>query len=115
MFGGVAPALSPAEAAALTQKFKTQLVGTWKANLGDGSVAEIAYLANGTFTDTLTTGGTPKTISGTWATGNLAAGNKGIRITRTVNGAKSQVTAVFEDDELLHATQESGLTGAFRK
>ncbi len=115
LIGGGATVLTPAEAAALVQKFRSQLVGTWKADLGGGKTAEVVYRADGTFTDTLTEGGAPTTIMGTWAVGTLVFGNKGLQINRTVNGARGQVKVVFEDNELLHDTQEKGVMGAFRK
>jgi hypothetical protein len=108
-------ALPPDVAAARLNQYRTKIVGTWKADLGRGQTSEVVYRADGTFTDTLTTGGTPKTVSGTWTAGGLVSGNKGIAITRTVAGARTTVKAVFEDDELLHDTQERGLTGVFRK
>lgn len=106
--------LSPAEAAKF-KEHQQKIIGTWKADLGDGKTAELVYRDDGTFTDTLTTGGTPKTISGTWRADRLIAGNRGIRITRTVDGAPGSVNAEFQDDELLHDTQEPGSTGKFRK
>jgi uncharacterized Zn finger protein (UPF0148 family) len=107
--------LPPAETFALVTKFKKQIVGSWKADLGDGKSSTIEYLADGTFTDTLDVGGKPTTVKGTWAAGALAAGNKGFQINRTVNGTKTQVKAIFEDDEMLHDTQEKGTLGAFKK
>ncbi len=115
LLGGDVPNLTPAEAAALTQKFKSRLLGTWKADLGNGTTAEIAYRPNGTFTETLTTGGKPKTISGEWTAGNLTAGNKGLLITRTINGTKNSIKVLFEDDEMIHETLEKGTSGVFRK
>jgi len=116
LLGGDVPNLTPAQAAALTQKFKSQLLGTWKADLGNGTTAEVAYRPNGTFTETLTTGGKPKTtISGEWTAGNLTAGNKGLLITRTVNGTKNSIKVLFEDDEMIHETLQKGTSGVFRK
>jgi hypothetical protein len=116
------PTLTPAETTAKLKQLQAKLVGKWKAELTGASVgaasakkAELVYNADGTFTDTLSVGGTPTTISGRWTADRLVAGNKGILINRTVGGTQTKVKAEFEDDELLHDTQERGTIGTFRK
>jgi uncharacterized Zn finger protein (UPF0148 family) len=114
-FLGGGAALSGPEAAAKLKQYQKQIVGTWKAKLGGDATAELVYRDDGTFTDTLTTGGTPKTVSGTWTADSVIAGGKGVLITRTVAGARTTVKAEFEGDELLHDTQDRGTVGTFRK
>ncbi len=107
--------ITAAEANALITKFKTQIVGTWKADLGDGKMAEIVYRADGTFTDTLTKDGTPTTVTGKWTAGTLVAGNKGLQVNRMGDGGNSQLKVIFDDGEMLHDTQEKGTLGVFKK
>jgi hypothetical protein len=107
--------LTPQQALAKVTEFKSKLAGTWRANLGGGRTSELVYRPDGTFTDTLTTGATPKVVNGTWTATSLTSGNKGLLVNRTAGGARTTVKAVFEGDELLHDTQERGLTGVFRK
>ncbi|HSQ58258.1 MAG TPA: hypothetical protein VLM40_21210 [Gemmata sp.] len=107
--------LSSTESTSKLQEYRDKLHGTWIADLGDGKTSTIVYKADGTFTDNLTTVGTPVVVTGQWATGVLLPGNKGIRITRIVNGKQAFVRAEFEGEELIHETQERGIVGTFRK
>jgi hypothetical protein len=109
--------LSPEEKTKLTQKFSAQLVGTWKADLGDGVTAQLIYTADGKVTETVTTSQGTKTTTGTW-TASGVANRKTLLVTLTwsgVAGANKPVQLVFEDDELQHPVLGPGAIGIFRK
>ncbi len=110
---GGGPALTPAQAQAQMQKFKTALVGTWVADLGGGVTEELTYTATGTFTTKLT-GPAPATLTAKYTIKELV-GTKGVKIQLDTGGGTRTVTATFEDDELQHPTLQPGVTGTFRK
>jgi hypothetical protein len=111
--GGSAP--NAAEDDMLTKKYRDMLVGTWKADLGKGVTAELAYGADGTVTETVTTPEGPSTRSGKWSVTGLV-GRKGIAVSWTGGTAKATThRLIFEDDELEHPVSSQNLTGIFRK
>ncbi len=106
------PPGSPAEQA-LLQKFKTALIGTWVADLGNGVTEERSYTATGTFTAKLT-GPAPASASGKYAVLGLV-GTKGLKIQLETGTGPRTITATFDGDELQHPTLQPGVTGTFRK
>jgi hypothetical protein len=115
LFGG--GTLTPAEADAVLKKYKAQIVGTWKADLGDGTTAELVYGADGKVTETLKSPTGTKTVSGQWsATG--PAGRKGLLVAWTGGdfGKTKPQSVIFEDDEMQHpVASQPGVVGVFRK
>jgi hypothetical protein len=106
--------LPPAEKAKLIQKFRTQLVGTWKADLGDGVTAQIVYTADGKITETVTTSMGTQTAMGTWSVTDATSQDR-LVVTIVRNGVSGTNKLVFEDDELQHPVFGQGVIGIFRK
>jgi hypothetical protein len=101
--------------AALLDKYKAALVGTWTADLGNGVTEQLTYTKDGTFTGKL--GGTsPVSESHTYAVLGLT-GTKGLKIRFSkADGPVVRTIAVsFDGDELEHPSLQKGVTGTFRK
>jgi hypothetical protein len=108
--------LSPAEKTKLTQQFKTQLIGTWKADLGDGVTAQLVYTADGKVTETVTTPKGAQTTMGTWTATDVS--NRTTLLVKLVwsgTAGSGDVKLAFEDDELQHPVLGQGAIGIFRK
>lgn len=102
-------AATPAQIA----KFKTDLVGTWAADLGNGATEELTYTASGTFTSKLT-GPMPAMASGKYmVTG--AVTTKVFKVQLDTSAGPRTITVTIEDNELLHPSLQPGVTGTFRK
>ncbi len=102
-----------AQAQALTQKYKTALVGAWAANLGDGVTEELTYNTDGTFT-ARRAGPASASATGKYVVKNLV-GTKGLRIQQDTAAGAREITVVFEDEELQHPSLQQGVTAVFRK
>ena len=112
LLGGTAY-LPPAEVKKLTDKYTAALIGSWAADLGDGTSELLTYAADGTYT--LARTGPGAASSGGKYTVKGLAGTKGLKLVLE-SGAKSRtVSVVFEDDELLHPSLQPGVTATFRK
>ena len=104
---------TPATTAALTQKFKSALVGTWTADLGNGVAEELTYTADGTFTAKLT-GPMPTSETGKYTVTKLV-GTKGLKIQLDAATGPRTITAIFDGNELDHPTLVKGVSGTFHK
>jgi Zn-finger nucleic acid-binding protein len=111
--------LTPAETTKLIEQYKAQLVGTWKADLGDGFTAQLVFTADGKVSETITNKAGTKNKTGTWlATGEVA--HKGMFVTFGGQLIKSKpVKLTFEEDDLQYPVFDSTLgqdvVGIFHK
>jgi hypothetical protein len=110
---GASPPSGSLAEQSLLQTFKTALVGTWVADLGNGVTEERSYTAAGTFTAKLT-GPTPASATGKYTVLGLV-GTKGLKIQLDAGGPPQTIRVTFDDNELQHPTLQPGVTGAFRK
>jgi hypothetical protein len=110
LFGG---APNPADAQRLRAELGKKLVGTWRADLGNGAVQVIEYRADGTFKDSLTGASGGRETSGSYQIAGLI-GTRGLRLDRPI-GSRNQVEAIFEGDELIHDTDDPAVSGVFRR
>lgn len=111
------PPLTAAEKDQLTEKFKSQLVGNWKADLGNGVTVQLVYSADGKVTETVNSSRGTQTTVGTWFTTG-ATGRKVLPILFAWNGKPREtkpVLLIFEDDELLQPVLGQDVIGVFRK
>jgi hypothetical protein len=108
--------LTPAEKTKFTQQLRTQLIGTWKADLGDGVTAQLMYTADGKVTETVTTPKGTQTTMGTWTAKDVVRRDT-LPLTLVWSGTAgtTDVKLVFEDDELQHPVLGQGVIGIFRK
>ena len=117
LFGGPST-LTPAEKTQLTNKFKKQLVGTWKADLGEGKTAQLVFNDDGKVSLTVSSALKTETITGTWVAVGVA-NRSTLLVTykwEKLQNAPKPVPLVFDDDELEHPiVGEAGVIGVFRK
>jgi hypothetical protein len=107
--------LTAAEKTKLTQKYKSQLIGTWKADLGDGITAQLVYTADGKVTETVSTPKGMETTMGRWTVTDVANQNT-LLVMLVWNGMDGKKASLsFEDDELQHPVLGQGVIGIFRK
>jgi hypothetical protein len=108
--------LTPAEKTKFNQQLRTQLIGTWKADLGDGVTAQLVYTADGKVTETVTTSKGTQTTTGTWTAKDVVK-RETLPLTLVWSGTSgtTEVKLVFEDDELQHPVLGQGAIGIFRK
>ncbi len=103
------------EADALTQKYTAALVGSWSADLGKGVTEELTYTADGTFAAARSGGNAEASaVAGKWTVKGLT-GTKGLKLQLDTVAGPRTITAVFEDGELQHPSQQPGVTATFRK
>jgi uncharacterized Zn finger protein (UPF0148 family) len=97
----------------LKAKYTAALVGTWKADLGNGVAEELTYTAGGTYTATRT-GSAPASESGKYVV-TAVAGSKTLRLDLTTAAGTRKIVVVFDDDEIEHPSLQPGVVGTFRK
>jgi uncharacterized Zn finger protein (UPF0148 family) len=109
--------LTPAEKTKYTQQLKTQLIGTWKADLGDGVTAKLEYISDGRVMETVTTPKGATVTMGNWTATDVANRNTLLVsvVWSGVAGKNKPIQLVFEDDELQHPVLGQGVIGIFRK
>ncbi|MBN9121303.1 MAG: hypothetical protein J0I06_19485 [Planctomycetes bacterium] len=111
LLGGSAP--TGDAALALMQKYQAQLVGAWRADLGDGYTEERTYNADGTYSAKLA-GPVPAAASGKYAVVQ-AVGTKALKLRLGDDPGARTITVGFDGDELEHPSLRPGVTGTFRK
>lgn len=111
LLGGGRP-LPPAEKDALVRKYKSALVGTWTANLGNGVSEELVY-TDSTYSAKLS-GPMPALASGKYTVAGLV-GTKSLKLRLDTATGPRNITVTFEDGELQHPTLQQGVTGTFHK
>lgn len=104
---------NPAETRELTETLSKRLVGVWTGTQADGGMRRVEYKANGTFTDAVTGGKSPREQAGTWKAA-APIGTRGLKLDRT-GGGRSPVRVTFEDDELVHDGDAPGDSVVLRK
>jgi hypothetical protein len=111
--GFLGTANDPTEAKAFIEKYKAELVGTWTADLGNGTTEELTYTADGTYAAKLT-GAAAATASGKY-TVQQRAGSKGLKIVLDDGATQRTIIVNFDGNELEHPTLQKGVTGTFHK
>jgi len=111
LLGGGRP-LTQNDKDALVRKYKSALVGTWTADLGNGVSEELVY-TDSTYSAKLS-GPAPAMASGKYTVAGLV-GTRGLKLRLDTAAGPRTVTATFEDGELQHPTLQQGVTGTYRK
>lgn len=104
---------SVAQVQALTQKYTTALLGSWIADLGDGTTEELTYKADGTFS-AKQTGPSAQAVAGKYAVKSVV-GTKVLKIELNTDTGPRTITVTFEGKELEHPSLQPGVTATFRK